>query len=133
MSIDDTKGSILIAEDNLVMANVLRFNLERAGFQVTLARTGTEAIAAATTKAFDLVITDYQMPGANGEEVCHAVRSSPLNSGVPLVLCTAKGFELDGEQLKSHLQISALLSKPFSPVGVIRLVSDLLAAQTSHV
>ena len=132
MSVDAAVGSILIAEDNLVMANVLKFNLERAGFRVTVARTGTEAIGAVTTTSFDLVITDYQMPGADGGEVCHAVRNSSLNSGVPVVLCTAKGFELDAEQLKSSLGITALLSKPFSPVGVIRLVTDLLAAEPSN-
>jgi CheY-like chemotaxis protein len=109
------------------MANVLKFNLERTGLQVTLARTGTEAIEAAGNQQFDVIITDYQMPGANGEEVCQAVRASTLNRDVPLVLCTAKGYELDSDKLKASYGISMLLSKPFSPMAVTKLVKDLLA------
>lgn len=121
-------GAVLVAEDNLVMANVLKFNLERAGLRVTLARTGTEAIELVRNQRFDLVITDYQMPGANGAEVCQAARASEHHQDIPLVLCTAKGFELDAERLKEEVRLSALLSKPFSPAGVIRLVGELLAA-----
>jgi len=53
---------ILIAEDNLVMAHVLQFNLERAGFDVHTAGDGALALEAALGDSFDIVITDYQMP-----------------------------------------------------------------------
>ena len=71
---DSARLSILIAEDDRVMSDVIRFNLERAGHQTTVARSGTEAWQMLQTQPFDLLITDYQMPGMTGEDVCRAIR-----------------------------------------------------------
>ncbi|MBP87031.1 MAG: hypothetical protein CMJ64_10000 [Planctomycetaceae bacterium] len=57
---------ILLAEDNLALARIICFNLEAAGFQVTVARDGQEAWECAQHAKFDLVITDYGMPRMTG-------------------------------------------------------------------
>ena len=57
---------ILIAEDNVVMAQVLHFNLSRTGHQVAVAENGAIALKAAQRESFDLVISDYQMPVMDG-------------------------------------------------------------------
>jgi CheY-like chemotaxis protein len=120
------QASLLICEDNFSMAALLRFTLEQEGYQVTIARTGTDALQLIQANAYDLVVTDFQMPGANGEDVCRTVRASELNTRIPLVMYTAKGFELSADELKAQFQISALINKPFSPRAMVRLVRSLL-------
>jgi CheY-like chemotaxis protein len=123
---DGLQAKVLIAEDNIALANILKFNLERAGLCVTVAHTGLAAIEAVARCSFDLVITDYQMPGANGEQVCQAVRASARGGQTALVLCTAKCYELDDQRLKDEFGLAAVLVKPFSPLAVIRLVKELI-------
>jgi DNA-binding response OmpR family regulator len=112
---------ILVAEDNPVMGNVLRFNLERAGFSVELIPHGGKALDRFQAETFDLVIADYQMPGLNGEQLCRAIRQGQWNANVPALLITAKRFELDAETLAAELGLAHILSKPFSPREVVEV------------
>ena len=118
---------ILIAEDNLVMAHVLQFNLERAGFDVHAAADGALALEAALDNSFDIVITDYQMPRMNGEELVRQLRTYPEYSHTPIVLCSAKGYEIDTEQLERDLGIAEVVYKPFSPAQIVELIQSLTA------
>lgn len=72
----------LVVEDNRVMADVVRFNLSRAGMDVEVAFNGRAALDAFNAAEFDLVITDYQMPEMSGEELCPGdSRRQPQHSG----------------------------------------------------
>ena len=114
---------ILLAEDNAVMAQVLSFNLSRAGYEVSVCRNGRLALEAAMSESFDLVITDYQMPEMNGEELCRELRQLPACETTPVILCSAKGFEIDARQLSIELGIAEVIYKPFSPERVVDLVT----------
>ena len=116
---------ILIAEDNLVMAHVLQFNLERAGFEVHAAADGVLALEAAMEDSYDFVITDYQMPRMNGEELVRQLRSCPDYRDTPIVMCSAKGYEIDTAQLEQELSIAEVVYKPFSPVQIVDLIRSL--------
>ncbi len=118
---------LLIAEDNVVMAQVLNFNLSRSGHQVVVAENGAVALQAAQRESFDLVISDYQMPVMNGLEFCSRLRELVAYQDVPLVLCSAKGHEIDEARLREQLGIAAVVFKPFSPREIIQLTDDLLA------
>jgi CheY-like chemotaxis protein len=120
---------ILVAEDNNVLSDVLRFNLERAGFRVTVARTGREALGFLESQSFDLVITDYQMPELDGESLCRHVREAMRLEDLPVLLCTAKGLELDLEQLRSKWRLAKVIYKPFSVREVLATVQALVAPQ----
>jgi CheY-like chemotaxis protein len=117
---------VLVAEDNPALAGVVRFNLKRAGFGVTVARNGREALAAACQNTFDLVITDQQMPELTGTELCGELRRRDEYKRTPIIMLTAKGLELDVEDLRRRLGVSAALPKPFSPAELICLVEDCL-------
>lgn len=119
-------NSILIAEDNRVMADVVRFNLVRAGYEVVVADDGLAALEIAKTRTFDLVITDSQMPRMKGEEFCAELRKLPSYQDVPLIMCSAKGFELSAERLKEQYGIERVLLKPFSPREVLAVVGERL-------
>ncbi len=113
---------VLVAEDNVVLGDVIRFNLNRSGFEVTLARNGEEALRLVSSQPFDILLTDYEMPGIDGGELCHRVRNELNLSSIRIVMCSAKGLELDREELKSRLCLEAILFKPFS----IRELTTLL-------
>lgn len=113
---------VLIAEDNVVLGDVIRFNLNRSGFAVTLARNGEEALRLVSSQPFDILVTDYEMPGLDGAELCNRVRNELNLSAIRIVMCSAKGLELDREELKSRLCLEAILFKPFS----IRELTTLL-------
>ena len=66
--------SVLVADDQRVIRNIVRFKLEHAGFTVVTAQDGTEAWDLLLAGDFGLVITDYSMPGMNGEDLCRRMR-----------------------------------------------------------
>lgn len=105
---------ILIAEDAQVIGQVLQRNLEQEGFEVFLARNASEALEALEVQQFDLVISDFQMPDMNGDELCRRIRASEKHARVPIALCTAKALEFDTNELSSELGISRVFQKPFS-------------------
>ncbi|HUG89654.1 MAG TPA: response regulator [Planctomycetaceae bacterium] len=119
--------AILIVEDNCVMADIMRFNFKRAGFDVTVAVNGRDGLERIRDRQFDLIIADYQMPRMNGEEFCRQVRQDERHAATPTFLCTAKGFELDTVQLSQELGITRILIKPFSPRELVEAARDVLA------
>jgi CheY-like chemotaxis protein len=126
-----TKTKILIAEDSLVLGDVMRFNLERSGFDVSLARTGTEAFETLANETFGILVTDYEMPGMNGEELCQRARTELGLHELKIVMCSAKGLELDREELKSRLRIAEILFKPFSIRDLVSLLQTLAVSTDS--
>jgi DNA-binding response OmpR family regulator len=116
---------VLVAEDNLVLGELLRFNLERAGLRVAVAINGRDAIEQLRSESFDLLVTDYEMPILNGEQICDAARRE-LNLRIPIVMCSAKGLELDFRKLNERYSIAKLLQKPFSMSELTYLVKTLL-------
>jgi CheY-like chemotaxis protein len=125
---NEAPGNILIAEDNAALASVMRFNLERAGFRVTVARSGREAWEQVCSRSFDLILTDEQMPEMGGREFCKQLRSRTESCQIPVIMLTAKALEIDTGQLREELGIETVFVKPFSPREVIRAVQNRLAA-----
>ncbi len=122
----DTPADILVVEDNPALGVVVRFNLERAGFHVTLAENGCDGWDLAQAREFKLVITDQQMPGMTGVELCERLRGHPRYSQTPIIMLTAKGLELNRSDLEKQLGIAAVMPKPFSPRELIRKVMECL-------
>lgn len=121
---------VLVAEDNLAMADVVRFNLQNAGYTVTLCRNGHDALETLRRQPVDILITDYQMPGLNGEQLCRLIREEPALSALPVIMVSAKGLELDLDRLRDELNLRTVLYKPFSPRELTRLVHTSLESLT---
>lgn len=118
----------LIVDDNLALARVTQFALDRAGFQTQTARNGRVALEAALQTQFDVVVTDQQMPEMTGVEFCRELRKEPNYRDCPIILLTAKGLEMELPRLREELGISGVFSKPFSPAAVVKAVEDLTSA-----
>jgi CheY-like chemotaxis protein len=125
---DNGKRYILVVEDNTALASVIRFNLERSGFDVTVANNGREAWELAQDRTFDLIVTDQQMPVMTGCDLCRKLRATEAYAHTPVIMLTAKGMELELPRLREELDISATFLKPFSPKIVVKAVEDCLVA-----
>lgn len=129
MVMSELPKRILLAEDNLAIGKVLEFNLTRAGLDVTHLQDGALAVEAAAKSQFDLIITDYQMPGNTGDELCRSIRNGETNRSTPIILCTAKGYEIDAAAMQQEYGILKAFSKPFSPSEVVAFAMSVLQPQ----
>ena len=104
---------VLVVEDEAALAELLKYNLEKEGYQVRLAMDGEEAMVAADERAPDLVLLDWMLPKASGVEVCRRLRSRQETRNTPIVMLTARGEESDRVR---GLDIGAddYITKPFS-------------------
>ena len=122
---------VLVVEDDPALRNVIRFNLQQAGFDVRTSGNGLEGWSKLDEQPVDLVVTDMQMPRMTGLELCQKLRSDPRFTQLPVLMLTAKGLELDAEQLRADLGIVELMFKPFSPKQLTRAVARHLREAAS--
>ena len=120
------KARILVCEDNAALSGVICFNLVRAGFEVTNVANGRLALDALEKGAFDLVLSDQQMPMMTGIQLCENLRQLPAHRHTPFILLTAKCMEIDFVRLQEKLGVSAALPKPFSPSELIGCIEEAL-------
>lgn len=118
---------VIVAEDNRVLQDVIRFNLARAGFEVRTAFEGAQALRLLEEQPADVLVTDCQMPGMSGLELCTAIRGHAVYSNLPILFCSAKGLEIEQETLEK-LRLPGILCKPFSPRSLVEKVQALAEA-----
>ncbi len=118
----DTKGPVLIVEDDKKTASLVALYLEREGFQTVVAYDGQEAIELAERHEPIFVILDLMLPLVDGWDVCRQIRQS---SDVPVLMLTARGEEVDRV---SGLTLGAddYVIKPFSPRELVARVKAIL-------
>jgi two-component system, OmpR family, phosphate regulon response regulator PhoB len=107
------KSRILVVEDERSLAEVLTYNLEREGFEVMVARDGSDALRQAQVKLPDLVVLDMMLPLKPGLEVCRELRAAERTRTVPIVMLTAKAEETD-ELIGLTMGADDYVTKPFS-------------------
>ena len=120
------KSQVIVAEDNRILQDVMRFNLIRAGFEVRAVTDGAAALLQLEQQPADLLITDCQMPGMSGIELCRRIRAHAIFCDLPILFCTAKGLEI-GQETLDDLRLPVVLCKPFSPSAMIEKARMLLA------
>ena len=125
----DPARKILVAEDNAAIANVIRFSLEHAGYNVTHARNGRIAWDLLQEQPYDLLVTDHQMPEMDGCQLCTLLRKHERFDEMPVIMLTAKGWELERERLRRELGVYELLAKPFSPRELTATVASALLVE----
>jgi phosphate regulon transcriptional regulator PhoB len=117
--------SVLVVEDERDIRDLLAFHLEREGFQVRLARTGTEGLHRVKAATPDLIILDLMLPELDGLEVCRRLRQDPSTAAVPVIMLTAKGDEVD-RVVGLEMGADDYVTKPFSPKELVARVRAVL-------
>ncbi len=119
------KPHILVVEDETALVEILRYNLEKEGFDVAVAIDGEEAMAAINDHPPDLVILDWMLPLVSGLEICRQIRRKTETRDLPVIMLTARGEEADRVR---GLEVGAddYVAKPFSPSELIARVRAVL-------
>lgn len=117
---------ILLAEDNPANQLVARTMLENAGFEVDVAATGLEAVEAATTRIYDLILMDIGMPEMDGIEATAEIRKLSKGRGsAPIIAMTAHVMQGDRESILSQ-GMDDYLSKPVRKINLLKCLSRWL-------
>jgi len=112
------EARIVLVEDEPDIAEVLRYNLEREGFRVDVEPRGDTALEAIRRAPPDLVLLDLMLPGLDGLEIARALKRDETTAGLPIVILTARGEEVD-RIVGLELGADDYVSKPFSPREVV--------------
>lgn len=119
--------NILIVEDDSDIAESLRYNFEREGFQISVAESGEKGLRLALdeNRPPTLILLDLMLPGMSGIELCRRLRQEPATEKVPVIMLTAKAAE---SQKIEGLEIGAddYITKPFSVKEVVARVRAVL-------
>ena len=119
------KKNILIVEDEEDIQELLKFNIERAGFKTSVCGTGEQALTLLETSRFDLIILDLMLPDMDGLDILKKIKINPIHSDIAVIILTAKGEELD-RILGFELGAEDYVVKPFSIRELILRIKALL-------
>jgi CheY-like chemotaxis protein len=120
--------SILLCDDEIHILRAAEFKLRRAGFDVRTAGNGEDGWQAICDRRPDVLVTDCQMPRLDGLGLVARLRAHPPTRDLPVLMLTAKGFELSHDDLAARLNILRVIAKPFSPRELLQTIEQVLGA-----
>ena len=118
-------GKILIVEDEANIRQLVRYNLEKEGFQIIEAVDGLQGVKLAKIEKPDLVLLDLMLPEMDGLEVCRNIKGNTGTSSLPIIMLTAKSEEID-KVIGLELGADDYMTKPFSPRELVARVKAVL-------
>ncbi len=116
---------VLVIEDEKEIRDLVRYNLERAGWRVSVAADGEEGLRQLFASRPAAVVLDLMLPGLSGLEILREVRGEPATSDVPVLVLTARAAEMD-KLLGFEHGADDYLTKPFSPRELVARLKALL-------
>jgi len=122
---------IVVCDDEVHITRAVSMKLKKAGFDVETACDGMQGWEAIERQRPVLLVTDFQMPRMNGMDLIQRVRSEPSLNGLPIILLTAKGFEVDPVGLSGQWGPIRLMCKPFSLKEVLESVQEMIRTSQS--
>ena len=112
------KKRILVVEDDRDIHELIRYNLEREGFEVLSLYEGSQVADIVSSRKPDLVLLDLMLPECDGLDVCRQLKSEPDTQNVPIIMITAKATESD-VVIGLSLGADDYIPKPFSPLVLL--------------
>lgn len=119
------RRTILVVDDEKDLVELVSYNLQRSGYNVLTAGSGTEALDLARAHKPDLMVLDLMLPGLEGTEVARRLKADPATSGIPIVMLSAKGEETD-VVVGLTLGADDYVSKPFSMKILLARLNNVL-------
>jgi len=124
----ETRGKILIADDDTNILKLLRVNLEPMGYKITCVFNGEDALNEFTKSTYDMLIMDVVLPGRWGIDICKLIRGTVKSSNIPILLISGVydklKFKLDAERAGA----SGIITKPFEINDFVKYIEKLLLA-----
>lgn len=128
---DDTRGRVLVADDDRTLRGLIRGALQRAGYEVVEAADGVAALDAVKAGGVDLALLDVQMPGADGIEVCTEIRRSHDSLSLPVIIVTGLD-DRDARVWCKAVGADEFLTKPMDVTELLIRVENLLKLRRYH-
>ena len=116
-----TGPNILIVDDQLETLNLMKLHLSSRNYRVEIAANGYEALEKLAQNSFELIVTDINMPGMGGNELCKAIRESNRNRHLPIIALSA-------DPLRANSAFTHVLSKPFRLNDIVALMEKILGS-----
>jgi DNA-binding response OmpR family regulator len=116
---------ILVVEDDKNISKLIQYNIEKAGFVCMLTADGNAALGIVEREKVDAIILDIMLPGIDGLEVCRRIKKDQKKAGIPIIMLTAKGEEVD-RIVGLELGADDYVVKPFSPRELVLRVKAVL-------
>ena len=119
---------ILVVDDDPTSLKLLDLILSKEGYQVMTASNGLEALRKARLESPDLLILDVMLPGFDGFEICHRLRTEPATATMPIMMLSSKQQKSD-QDAASKVGANAFLAKPVDRTALLTKVTELLGDQ----
>jgi DNA-binding response OmpR family regulator len=120
-----TATAALLIDDDARLGTLMTEYLGKHEIDVTVAGDGERGLAALRARAFDVVLLDVMLPGADGLAVCRAIRAEGALAGVPIIMLTARGDDVD-KIVGLELGADDYLAKPFNPRELLARIRAVL-------
>ena len=127
-----SRQSVLVVEDEEDIMEVIRFNLEKEGYEVNQALSGEKALQVIENNLPSLVLLDLMLPGINGLDLCRIFKQNDRTKAIPVIMLTAKSEDAD---IVAGLEMGSedYITKPFSPRVLVARVRTILRRRESGV
>lgn len=116
---------ILVVEDEKDLLELVTYNLQQAGYQVTAVSDGAAALREIQKEAPELILLDLMLPDLSGTEICRRLRRDDKTRGIPVIMMTARGEEID-RVVGFEVGADDYVVKPFSPRELVLRVGAIL-------
>lgn len=125
-----TKGKVLIVDDEEHICELIKFNLQKDGYDCICVFNGLDALKKAREERPDIILLDLMLPELDGYDVCREIRKDEVIHSIPIIMLTAKGEELD-KILGLELGADDYITKPFSVREMVARVKAILRRTVS--
>ena len=115
---------VVLVEDEINIAEAIRFLLSQEGWRVETLANGTAAVDVIRKVMPDLVMLDVMLPGKSGFEILNELRADPVFADMPILMLTARGQSRDRE-MAEKAGVSRFMTKPFSNAEMLEAVREL--------
>ena len=127
METNENSRTVLVVDDEVHIVNVVALKFRSAGYRVLTARDPQSAFEIAQQEVPSLVITDHQMSGGMGVDLCKWLKSTSATTDIPVILLTAYDFSIVEDSL-SECNIRSIMAKPFSPQELLARANTIVGA-----
>ena len=124
------KSKVLVIEDDRAISEILVYNLDKAGYEVSLAIDGRDGVSQAQLKLPDIILLDVMLPIIDGVEVCRRLRSKSETAGAIIIMLTAKTEEAD-QLIGFSVGADDYVTKPFSVRVLMERIKALQRRKTA--
>ena len=125
------KSKVLVIEDDRSLSEILVYNLDKAGYEVSFAHDGRDGLNQAQLKLPDIILLDVMLPVIDGIEVCRRLRAKPETASALIIMLTAKTEEAD-QLIGFSVGADDYVTKPFSPRVLAARIRALLRREESR-